>query len=125
MSGGGTDPDLAPSLRAGLEADLEANLAAERALVRQHERIVAASQDSNADDEHDPEGSTIAFERQQVVALLEQVRGTGAALRQALADLAAGTYGTCGTCGRPIAPERLRARPQARTCIDCARRAAR
>ena len=30
-------------------------------------------------------------------------------------------YGICETCGRPIAPERLAARPAARTCIDCAR----
>ncbi|MGZ4608520.1 MAG: TraR/DksA C4-type zinc finger protein [Blastococcus sp.] len=27
----------------------------------------------------------------------------------------------CENCGRPIAPERLAARPAARTCIDCAR----
>ena len=117
MSGG---PD--PALEQVLAGELEANLATERALLQQHERIVAASQDSNADDEHDPEGSTIAFERQQVAALLEQVRGTGAALRRAMAGLAAGTYGTCESCGRAIDPERLRARPQALTCIDCARR---
>ena len=28
--------------------------------------VVAASRDTNADDEHDPEGATIAFERSQV-----------------------------------------------------------
>ena len=32
----------------------------------------------------------------------------------------AGIYGICETCGRPIAPERLAARPATRTCIDCA-----
>ena len=32
--------------------------------------MVAASESSNADDEHDPEGATIAFERSQVDALL-------------------------------------------------------
>ncbi|MDX6276511.1 MAG: DnaK suppressor protein, partial [Nocardioidaceae bacterium] len=37
-----------------------------------HAAIVAASTNSNADDEHDPEGSTIAFERAQVGALIEQ-----------------------------------------------------
>jgi hypothetical protein len=39
-------------------------------------RIVDSRQDSNVDDEHDPEGSTIAFERSQSDALLRQSRGT-------------------------------------------------
>ena len=34
--------------------------------------MVAASRDSNADDEHDPEGATIAFERAQLRAILSQ-----------------------------------------------------
>jgi len=83
--------------------------------------VVDASRDSNADDEHDPEGATIAFERQQVVALLEQARRRLADVEAALAHRAAGDYGICENCGRPIAPERLAARPAARTCIDCAR----
>ncbi|WP_433030613.1 TraR/DksA C4-type zinc finger protein [Actinomycetospora sp. CA-053990] len=33
--------------------------------------------------------------------------------------MAAGTYGVCERCGRPIAPERLEARPAARTCVTC------
>ncbi len=91
------------------------------ALTREFENMVAASQSSNADDEHDPEGATIAFERQQVVALLEQARRRLADVEAALAHREAGDYGICETCGRPIAPERLAARPAARTCIDCAR----
>ena len=108
---------------AGLAGLLRANAEAERRLVLQHERIVAASESSNADDEHDPEGSTIAFERQQVAALLAQVRRSGEALRRAADDVRAGTYGRCEVCGGAIAPERLEARPQARTCIGCARAA--
>jgi DnaK suppressor protein len=104
-----------------LERLLAANQAQERALVEQLERMVAASEQSNADDEHDPEGATIAFERQQAAALLEQVRRTGADLRQALDGLRDGTYGTCERCGEPIGAARLEARPQARTCIGCAR----
>ena len=34
--------------------------------------IVSARQDSNSDDEHDPEGSTLAFERSQSDSLLKQ-----------------------------------------------------
>ncbi len=41
-------------------------------LRRDFDGIVAASADSNADDEHDPEGSTIAFERSQIGALIDQ-----------------------------------------------------
>ena len=46
------------------------------ALERQHAEVVAASVDSNADDEHDPEGATIAFERQQLSALTAQLLRT-------------------------------------------------
>ena len=90
-------------------------------LQREHARTVAASESSNADDEHDPEGATIAFERQQLVALLDQARRRLEDVESALARRAEGVYGRCQTCGRPIAPERLAARPAARTCIDCAR----
>ena len=82
---------------------------------------MAASRSSNADDEHDPEGATIAFERQQLAALLDQARRRLADVEAALERRAAGRYGVCENCGRPIAPERLAARPAARTCIDCAR----
>jgi DnaK suppressor protein len=91
------------------------------ALSRSFDDVVAASQSSNADDEHDPEGATIAFERQQVVALLATARQRLADVEAALARRDEGGYGVCESCGRPIAPERLAARPSARTCIDCAR----
>jgi DnaK suppressor protein len=90
------------------------------ALTREFEEVVAASKSSNADDEHDPEGATIAFERQQIAALLDQARARLADVDAALARAAAGDYGRCADCGQPIAPERLAARPQARTCITCA-----
>ena len=98
-----------------------AALAQIAALTREFDEVVAASRASNADDEHDPEGATIAFERQQVVALLEQARRRLADVEAAVRAVEAGTYGICETCGRPIGAERLAARPAARTCIDCAR----
>jgi DnaK suppressor protein len=84
--------------------------------------LVHARQDSNNDDEHDPEGSTLAFERSQTDALLKQSTARLADIAAALAKLDAGTYGTCENCGRPIAEPRLEARPYARTCIECASR---
>ena len=89
-------------------------------LTREFDEVVAASASSNADDEHDPEGATIAFERQQVAALLDSARRRLADIDDALARVEAGEYGTCATCRRPIAPERLAARPSTRTCIACA-----
>ena len=99
--------------------------AAERqaaSLQRQLDAMIEASRDDNADDEHDPEGSTIAFERQQLASLLSRTERSRHDALRALEQLDAGTYGVCETCGRPIAPERLEARPDARECIDCARR---
>jgi len=90
------------------------------ALTGDYAGIVEASKDSNADDEHDPEGSTIAFERSQVGTLVEDARHQLAEVDAARARLADGTYGTCEGCGGPIGEGRLEARPTARTCIRCA-----
>ncbi len=84
------------------------------------ESLVHARQDSNNDDEHDPEGSTLAFERSQTDALLAQSTQRLADIAAALERLDAGTYGVCENCGKPIATARLEARPYARTCIACA-----
>jgi DnaK suppressor protein len=82
--------------------------------------MVAASADTNADDEHDPEGSTIAFERSQLAALLAQAQSRLEELAAAEQRLDAGTYGICESCGGPISAARLSARPATRTCITCA-----
>lgn len=91
-------------------------------LQRQLAAMIEASRGDNADDEHDPEGSTIAFERQQLVSLLDRAEHSRRDALRALEQLDAGTYGICATCSEAIAPERLEARPEATECIDCARR---
>ena len=113
-----------------MDADVREALAAEQAELlarvetqtRAMDDIISASASSNADDEHDPEGSTIAFERAQVAALLTQARVHLAESAEALSRLDAGTYGICERCGEPIARERLLARPTARSCVACAAR---
>ena len=71
----------------------------------------AARQNSNVDDEHDPEGATIAFELSQASALLDQSSSGLAQIEAALERIAAGTYGSCAVCGERIAEGRLEARP--------------
>jgi DnaK suppressor protein len=82
--------------------------------------VVDATRDANTDDEHDPEGHTIAYERSQTVALVRQAESHLVEIDAALGRVEAGSYGTCETCGGSIAPARLEARPTARTCISCA-----
>lgn len=113
-----------------MTTDQRDRLLAERAEAQQRLRdlgvsyddIVDAARDSNLDDEHDPEGTTIAAERSFVGALAREAEQRVADVDAALARLEAGTYGRCSSCGEPIAPARLEARPWAATCIACATR---
>jgi DnaK suppressor protein len=114
-----TPDEKAAARRVLLLARDEAS-AALAALTYDLDTIVRASADANADDEHDPEGSTVAFERAQVTALLEGVRRDLAEIGTALDRVEAGGYGRCEECGVVIAPERLLVRPAARQCVNCA-----
>ena len=53
--------------------------------------------------------------RQRLIARLQRVRA-------ALERLERGVYGVCVECGAPIAPKRLRAIPEAETCVPCQER---
>ncbi|MCX2730186.1 TraR/DksA C4-type zinc finger protein [Saccharopolyspora sp. NFXS83] len=105
-------------------------LAAERAgaleriesLRRQLTSIREVSTWTGADDEHDPEGATIAYERAQLQGLLTDAARELEALDRATTRLDEGSYGHCERCADPIAPERLQALPAATTCIACATR---
>jgi RNA polymerase-binding transcription factor DksA len=82
--------------------------------------MVDASRLTASDDEHDPEGSTIAFERSHASTLLGAARNHLVDVDAAIARIAAGTYGSCERCGQAVARDRLLARPTACTCISCA-----
>ncbi|KOX08108.1 MULTISPECIES: TraR/DksA family transcriptional regulator [Micromonospora] len=110
------------AVRAELLASRDATEAQVRALDDDLRALFEASRSSNADDEHDPEGSTIAFERAQLTAVLTAARRRLTELDVAVQRLDAGTYGVCERCSRPIPDERLAARPSARTCVACASR---
>jgi len=89
-------------------------------LSRDLDSIVEATTLVATDDEHDPEGSTIAFERAQVQALLDQGRAHLVDLDRALGGLDDGSHGRCEVCGRAIPADRLAVRPAARMCVACA-----
>jgi RNA polymerase-binding transcription factor DksA len=111
-----TDPrDVLAQQRAEVEAaiaDLSGNLDA----------VKAANADANIDDEHDPEGATTAFEREQLAASLDRARAQLEELDAAEQRACTGRYGVCENCGRPISAERLEALPATRWCLDCAGR---
>lgn len=103
--------------RALLEEERTRRMALLPALRADIDAANSARQDSNVDDEHDPEGATIAFELSQASALLKQSSTGLDQIEAALARLAAGTYGICAVCGEPIAEGRLEARPWTPFCI--------
>ncbi len=106
--------------RERLTAERAAAAARIAALQRDIAVIMEAAEVGATDDEHDPEGATIAFERAQAIALLGETRDQLGVLDEALGRVDTGTYGQCESCGQQIAPERLAARPAATRCIACA-----
>lgn len=101
-----------------LEAERDRKTALLPALRNDISSANEARQNSNVDDEHDPEGSTIAFELSQAAALLRQSTATLGQVEAALGRIADGRYGYCDVCGAPIAEGRLEARPWTPYCID-------
>lgn len=116
---GVTDLD---SARSRLNTDRGRALARVTELQRQFAAIVDSASEGAAggDDEHDPEGATVAFERQHIAALLAQAREQLAAIDAAARKIDSGAYGICDICGEPIGAERLAARPASLICVRCA-----
>lgn len=108
--------------------DVVARLAAEReetvdriaALERQIAGLAEEQALTTHDDEHDPEGVTVAAQRAQLQGLQAGARRDLAAVNRAVDRLAAGSYGVCTRCGNDIGEARLDALPAAETCIACA-----
>jgi len=114
-SGDGLDREAVAGRLDDERHDVESRLAA---MQRDLASVFEASADSNADDEHDPEGQTIAYERSQLAALITSAEGHLAGIDAARRRLDNGTYGICEVCGEPIPAARLDVRPTARTCVQ-------
>jgi RNA polymerase-binding transcription factor DksA len=68
--------------------------------------------------QHQGDQGSALFEREKDLAILEQLENELAEIEAALQRLDQGTYGIDEVTGEPIAPERLEARPSARTNVD-------
>jgi DnaK suppressor protein len=76
-------------------------------LERDRAAIIGSSGSAGTDDEHDPEGATIAFERRHLAALISHARGHLAQIDAGIARLEAGSFGRCESCGQPLGAARL------------------
>lgn len=129
-----TAPDLAPArppaqTPAELDTAFFATLINERidrtreqidtltAVIRE---VTLAAKDIPADDEHDPEGTTVSVERANEVALLAAADTSLVELQEARRRLDTNSYGICERCGNPIPAARLEIRPETRFCVNCA-----
>lgn len=79
--------------------------------------ILDARRDSSTDDEHDPEGATLAFERSQADSLRQAALARLDEIDAARARLMTGRYGLCDVCGEAIPSARLEIRPWAARCV--------
>lgn len=114
------DPGLAQDLLTLLDERRQRALRRRDALRGDFADIVERSSDASRDDEHDPEGTTIAFERAQTAALVSAADQELVDIDRAVERVRSGIHDRCETCGGEVPAERLRARPAARTCIACA-----
>ena len=112
-------------LRIGLAGDRESTMSLIARLVADLESFTGSRVDSATDDEHDPEGPTLAFERSQSTAILGQTRDHLAQINDALVRLEQPDYGRCASCGQAIPFARLEVRPYSTQCVACASKARR
>lgn len=82
------------------------------------EEQAAQSGDLTHYDQHPADQASEMFEREKDLAILEGLEVDLAEIEAALQRLDEGTYGVDENTGDPIDPERLEARPTARTNID-------
>jgi RNA polymerase-binding transcription factor DksA len=109
-----------PGARVALGSERVSALDRLRTLEHELAGLAGDAGDANGDDEHDPEGSTVAYERARVAGLLVRAVSHLEDVDRALEKLAKGRYSVCEGCGGQIPSARLEALPAARTCIGCA-----
>ena len=112
---------MARSRADGIAARRRDVLAGLEDIDRQLAELRALRETVSDDDEHDPDGVSLSSEWSRLEGLKQTQLQALAATDAAAARVESGDDGTCVVCGDPLAPERLEARPDATTCIRCAR----
>jgi len=109
---------------------LRARLESERKrLIEEMEQLKSTIRPADERREGSPFGkreeeATESYELERRLTLEKSIREQLASVEHALQKFEDGTYGLCDNCGKPIAPERLEALPQATMCLDCKARQA-
>ena len=98
-------------------------------LIEELEQLTASARPTDERREGSPFGkreeeATESYELERRLTLEKSIREQLASVEHALQKFEDGTYGLCDNCGKPIAPERLEALPQATMCLDCKARQA-
>jgi RNA polymerase-binding transcription factor DksA len=109
-------------LRVHLDAERDQTLSLIQSIQDEMGAFVDARRDTPTDDEHDPEGPTLAFERSQASVALAQSELHVREIDLAIERIEDGSYGLCTNCHSPIKLSRLQVRPRAAHCIQCAER---
>lgn len=119
-----TTTGLAPATLDTMRARLCAERTAATAAIESTKGAMASFLDSRRgveiDDEHDPEGATLALQFAESSALLTNSRHHLDQVNAALGRMTSGSYGSCERCGNDIPLARLEARPFASHCVRCA-----
>jgi RNA polymerase-binding transcription factor DksA len=89
------DPAVRATMRVAIERERDAARLRITELNRSLDDIDGSVDAANTDDEHDPEGATVAYERAQVVSLLQEAQRRLDALADAAGRIDAGAYGVC------------------------------
>ena len=109
----------------GVYKELRSRLEEERKrLTTELDQLLASAHPSDERREGSPFGkreeeATETSELEKRLAMEKSTRDQMAAVEHALEKFEQGTYGLCDKCGKPIAPERLDALPQASMCLEC------
>lgn len=113
-----------------MTAQLDARKAAleslrERLLTAAHDLVLGDEQQgelsSASGDQHLADHASDMIDRELDGTLEENAVAIVREIDDALARIAAGTYGVCMRCEQPIPPERLDAVPYATLCVACKR----
>jgi DnaK suppressor protein len=68
---------------------------------------------------HPADSGSSLSETDRVQATMEAMLRQRRHVIAAIGRVKDGTYGLCTSCGRPVAPGRLEARPEAARCVNC------